>query len=136
MRYLLVLLIGAQAHADVTQKAGYKCSDGKTQIAISIQGPNLYYDDLPLWKVLKDSKHTIKISSAGKDLVYDKNVVMSADGAGEESFMVLQPGTLEALETLVNFYVEHEGEYLVGGFRLEEGKWVKFMGESMRCEAD
>jgi hypothetical protein len=95
--------------------ANYVCTDGTVKVEVTIDGP--VPEEFDFDNSIFQNNHVIKITTPNTVMVFDKLVVATEDGAGQESFQAFVPDRLAPLKMVVDFYFEHEGGYLAGGFQ-------------------
>ena len=111
----------------------YKCSNGEVEILINLGGK--IYEEFELDRLIFENNHQIMITEFTTNTKYEKFVAVTYDGAGQESFQAYQPDRLAPLKKMLDFYFEHEGAYLVGGyFSKVQNEWVDFQYEQMKCQ--
>lgn len=110
----------------------YKCSNGEVEVSIALDGK--VYEEFELDRQVFNNDHRVIVNEGQTQTKYEKFVAATYDGAGQESFQAYRPGRLAPLEKMLDFYYEHEGAYLVGGyFSQVQNKWVDFQYEQMKC---
>lgn len=117
----------------VTQAADYRCTNGNVDILITLDGQ--VYEEFNLDRDIFENNHRLMISEDSTHSTYDQFVVVTFDGAGQESFQAFEADRLAPLKKMADFYYEHEGAYLVGGyFSQVKNEWVDFQYEQMKCQ--
>jgi hypothetical protein len=92
------------------------CWDGKTELAFYPDGDVLDYDSTPLEILSK--KNVMKIRTNGKTYTYSQNVIIMADGAGNDAVQVISTDSFGPFTPVVEFTFEHEGAYLNGFYSI------------------
>jgi hypothetical protein len=93
------------------------CYDGEVELSFFPEnGYVLDYDSSPI--ELLSKKNTMKIRKGSKVYTYSQNVIIMADGAGNDAVQVLVVDDFGPLTPVVEFTFEHEGAYLSGYYSL------------------
>lgn len=125
---LLVILWSGAIHA-----ADYKCTNGDVDVMITLDGK--VYEEFDLDRQIFENNHELTITEGSTHTSYNQFVAVTYDGAGQESFQAYQADRLAPLKLMADFYYEHEGAYLVGGyFSQVQNEWVSFQYEQMKCQ--